>query len=406
MKDGKDGKKRESQVSPWRPTQYSNLIRYVPSGTYYARFRVKGKLVWKSLKSDRITTAKMRLADLEKKERAEAEKGRIHAKGKILVEDAIKAYRENGFRPVEPRNRKDAKALKPAAIAYYEQRVEALVNSWPSSEFGKTELRKVTERDCQVWANKARQTMSASAFNHTLGALRNIFEFGVKAGARYDNPAKSIMRESETPKAVELPDAIKFEGFVAEIQNGGGGFSRDCADLVRFIAYGGLRKGEAAYVTWQDCDFTNGRIVLRGHPETGLKGRLAGESRTVPMIGDMRHLLDRLRRERTKVKPTDFVMEVRECQKAMDRAAKVVGIKRITHHDLRHLFATRCIESGVDIPTVAKWLGHKDGGALAMRVYGHLRDHHSAAMAAKVQFSTLVPAEGASIVKPKVAAKN
>jgi hypothetical protein len=30
------------------------------------------------------------------------------------------------------------------------------------------------------------------------------------------------------------------------------------------------------------------------------------------------------------------------------------------------LFATRCIESGVDIPTVSRWLGHKDGGALAM----------------------------------------
>ena len=30
---------------------------------------------------------------------------------------------------------------------------------------------------------------------------------------------------------------------------------------------------------------------------------------------------------------------------------------------------TSCIESGVDIPTVSRWLGHRDGGALAMRVY-------------------------------------
>ena len=82
-------------------------------------------------------------------------------------------------------------------------------------------------------------------------------------------------------------------------------------------------------------------------------------------------------------------MRVRECQGAMNRAAKAVGMERITHHDLRHLFATRCIESGVDIPTVARWLGHKDGGALAMRVYGHLRDQHSAAMAQRVTFSKL-----------------
>ena len=71
----------------------------------------------------------------------------------------------------------------------------------------------------------------------------------------------------------------------------------------------------------------------------------------------------------------------------MDRAAKIVGMERITHHDLRHLFATICIESGVDVPTVSRWLGHKDGGALAMKVYGHLRDEHSAVQAQRVKFS-------------------
>jgi integrase len=42
---------------------------------------------------------------------------------------------------------------------------------------------------------------------------------------------------------------------------------------------------------------------------------------------------------------------VRECQKAIDRAAKKTGIARINHHDFRHFFATVCIESGVDIAT-------------------------------------------------------
>jgi hypothetical protein len=70
----------------------------------------------------------------------------------------------------------------------------------------------------------------------------------------------------------------------------------------------------------------------------------------------------------------------------MENAAGRLSIPRITHHDLRHLFATRCIESGVDIPTVSRWLGHKDGGALAMKTYGHLRDEHSTAMAKRVSF--------------------
>ena len=27
-------------------TSYANLIRYVPSGKYYARLRINGKLIW------------------------------------------------------------------------------------------------------------------------------------------------------------------------------------------------------------------------------------------------------------------------------------------------------------------------------------------------------------------------
>ena len=55
------------------------------------------------------------------------------------------------------------------------------------------------------------------------------------------------------------------------------------------------------------------------------------------------------------------------------------------------LLVETIIELGVDIPTVSRWLGHKDGGALAMKVYGHLRDHHSVEMAQKVTFSKQQP---------------
>ncbi len=80
------------------------------------------------------------------------------------------------------------------------------------------------------------------------------------------------------------------------------------------------------------------------------------------------------------------IHRVGEGRKSIGRACEVLGIERITHHDLRHLFATVCIESGVDIPTLSRWLGHKDGGALAMRVYGHLRDEHPRETAGKLKF--------------------
>jgi len=103
----------------------------------------------------------------------------------------------------------------------------------------------------------------------------------------------------------------------------------------------------------------------------------------------LRQLLERLKRD--GVKAEDPICKVGECEKSLRRACKIVSIPTLTHHDLRHLFATRCIEAGVDIPTVSRWLGHSDGGALAMKVYGHLRERHSAEMAAKVSFNQQHP---------------
>jgi integrase len=106
-----------------------------------------------------------------------------------------------------------------------------------------------------------------------------------------------------------------------------------------------------------------------------------------------------MRRERAKESLDEKVFRVREAQRAMDRATRKVGMERIVHHDLRHLFATICIESGVDIPTVSRWLGHKDGGALAMKTYGHLRREHSIAQAQRVTF-TPFPKEADVIAFP------
>ena len=54
---------------------------------------------------------------------------------------------------------------------------------------------------------------------------------------------------------------------------------------------------------------------------------------------------------------------------------------RFTHHCLRHYFVSNAIEKGIDFKTIANWIGHKDGGLLVAKTYGHLRDSHSHEMA-------------------------
>jgi integrase len=216
----------------------------------------------------------------------------------------------------------------------------------------------------------------------------------------YSNAAPVVKRAAVRGKEIALPTIDKFNAMIAEMRAGHSRDSINCADLAAGLAFTGCRIGEAREIAWRDVDFDAGEIVVRGDAKTGTK---SWELRRVPLIPDARALFQRMRNERSGEPLEAKVFRVGECQKALDRAAKRVGADRITHHDLRHLFATRCIESGVDVPTVSRWLGHKDGGALAMKTYGHLRREHSIAAAQKVSFAPVATTQADVIAFPATA---
>ena len=290
-------------------------------------------------------------------------------------------------------------SLKDRSKVYREERISALLRSWPELEA--TGRGPNLQSRLSFVGRAIRPKGSPSAFNNTVGTLKLVLDIAVEAGARYDNPVVQVKRKKIRQKLLHLPSQDQFLKLVETIRNADGGYGDRCADLVEFLAYSGCRKGEAARVNGRDCDFEKSELTILGDPATGTKN---WEIRRVPMIPDMRRLLERIRKEREEF-AANPVMRVHECQGAINTACKTLGIARFTHHDLRHLFATRCIESGVDIPTVSRWLGHKDGGALAMKTYGHLRDQHSANMAQKVVFTegaaTAVPSAASGFVSTK-----
>lgn len=358
----------------WQKTPVANLVRHVQSGNYYARLRVRGKLIWKSLKTDRISVAKLRLGDFHKEERKRADAHKAVARGKMTFGAAMQTYRER---------LQGDHSLKERSKTFREERITALLKSWPDLE--QTDVSQISKTDCLAWAARFGKDASPSAFNNTVGTLRLILDIAVEAGARYDNPAAHIKRKKIRQKDLQLPSQDEFLKLVATIRQADGGYGRKCGDMVEFLAYSGCRKGEATRVEGQHCDFEKCKITILGDPVTGTKN---WEIRRIPMIPDMRRLLERIKSERGAAGfLNNPILQVKECQGAINTACQKLGIARFTHHDLRHLFATRAIESEVDIPTVSRWLGHKDGGALAMKTYGHLRDEHSANMAQKVSFA-------------------
>ncbi len=369
--------KTTETVKRWTRTSIQNLVRH-QSGIYYARVFTNGKETWKSLRTDLLEVAKVKLRNITGEIERAVKSAAACERGRMSVgdcSDVLLKRLEDGY-GLKGQGRQ-MRRITPSTRRYRKETLAALWSSWP--ELRKTDVRRVSVRDVEDWAQRFAKKYSATRYNATLDTLRSLFRIAHESGARLDNPTDKIGRMTVKQKLLVLPEREQFSPFVTAVRTAGGRFSNDCADFIEFLAYVGARKNEASHVVWSDVDFFRERIHLRI-----TKG---GKPRFVPMIPAAKALLARLQTERTEAQPSTSILRVKECQKAMDRAAKLVGIARITHHDLRHLFATQCIESGVDIPTVSRWMGHLDGGALAMRTYGHLRDEHSSLAAKKVSFT-------------------
>ena len=380
--------KQHKPTKTWERTRLQNLVRH-RSGRYYARAFAGGKEVWKSLKTSHFSVAQAKLAEFLKEHRQRVSNGNGEVSAKMTFGEAA---------AIHLRNLDDNLRMKPRTRHYWRQRFAALIKSWPG--LIETEVRKITPADCKKWASAYGKSASPTNYNNTTAILRHVLNIGVETGVIYSNPAVALKRAAIRGKEIALPTIEKFNALIAEMRAGHSRDSINCADFAAGLAFTGCRKGEAGQIEWRDVDLEAGEIIIRGDPETGTKNC---ELRRVPLIPDARGLFQQMRSERPGEPLDAKVFRVGECQKALDRACKKVGTDRITHHDLRHLFATRCIESGVDIPTVSRWLGHKDGGALAMKTYGHLRREHSIAQAQRITFTPVATKQSDVIAFPTTA---
>jgi integrase len=117
----------------------------------------------------------------------------------------------------------------------------------------------------------------------------------------------------------------------------------------------GMRRGELLSLEWERIDLMRRRIQI-------LNAKTTSSERSIPMnstvyvllcgLGQKRHsklLFPSKRREGGRVL---------DLKKGFKKAVKLAGLPTIRFHDLRHTFATRLVQAGVDIITVQHLLGH------------------------------------------------
>ena len=154
--------------------------------------------------------------------------------------------------------------------------------------------------------------------------------------------------------------------------------------------YTGMRLGEICALKWSDIDWHAQTVTVRRTVQRVRKFKDATSGKkTILMIGTPKSLhsqrviplpefvLDRLLQLSKSADTDGFVfgatgraMEPRTAQRHFKRFMERLGIDNIHFHSLRHSFATRLLELGVDIKTISALLGH-GSVKTTLDFYGH-----------------------------------
>jgi integrase len=214
--------------------------------------------------------------------------------------------------------------------------------------------------------------------------LRNVLKKAQNDGYLKQLPTEGIKPLKWNPKRKELLTAKDIENLFTKAKASGKN-GQQLYDFLRFLAYTGVRETEGLNMKWADVDFKNKRVTLHI-----TKNRL---SRTIEFNPKLETLLKEMKK--TKAPDTAWVFPSPQRGK-VDRPAKTfreslliartaAKLPEVGFHHLRHYFASMCVMQGIDFMTIAAWLGHKDGGILVGKVYGHLLDEHRHEAAQKLK---------------------
>ena len=340
------------QTKQFSKSKVGNLFRH-RGGHYYAVTKVLGKVRRKSLDTEDFNVAKSRLEAALNDLRGATASGTAGTLSEALRAEAARPDPE----------------IKETTQHYYQQVAESLLetsNQLAAKPADKL-ITRATVADLRGWMDKHATRASVTRYNGAIALLRRVYARGIEADQLTRNLATEIKRLRPKSTKRNLPTVEDFARIVDEIATQKKRASKSAAAAVRLLASTGLRISEAQGLRWGDIE--KDALVVRTAKNDDL--------RRLPLTKSAKTVLRELRKVLPS-SPADPVMPIKSPRLALENACERLKLPHLRVHDLRHIFATRCIEAGVDLPTIASWLGLKDGGVLAAKTYGHLVEQHSA----------------------------
>jgi integrase len=348
------------------------------NGWFYARLAAADELTGrKSVKRVRLETA------------------RTVAEARTAMQDLLKDRRDHNL-PVLKRSPRLAdywekyfaffELVKDAKRASTLHREKSARRNW-LKHLGEIRLNEITRAHLNGYM-AARQGAGKKprTVNLDMIALRNVLKRAIDDGLLKALPMENLrpLKVDQCKRSLLTPAQLKILYLAAASLPMSG---QMLADVLRLMSASGARIAETLRLRWSDVDFQQRQITV------GSDGLAKNRKHRVVDFNSVleAHLQDMFqRRTQDSVwlfpSPRGGELDVPlvNFNKALRSACEKAKLPDFGFHDCRHYFISHCVMAGIDYMTIARWVGHQDGGVLIGKVYGHLSNEHAQRQAQKL----------------------
>ena len=226
------------------------------------------------------------------------------------------------------------------------------------------------------------QGLSARTVSWILCILKLIRKYAVERGyaVGFSTEALSVRQEQKQPRIFSEQETKRLRLYLR-------GHLTECNAGILLCLETGLRLGEICALRWDDISLTERKLHVRqtaqrirtADEKAGRRTKVvitspksASSARVIPLTDHLCIVLSRLRPNKGFLLTGDEerLMEPRSMQRHFKRVLENCGIAGANFHALRHTFATRGVEVGVDVKCLSSILGHSNV-AMTLNRYVH-----------------------------------